>query len=53
MILCPKGNSMFLNTFPRLFWRQSPFNVLSATRNENGYISAQDLNLLQGHDIVS
>ena len=35
MILYPKGNLMFLNTFLILFWYQNYFCVLSATRNQN------------------
>ena len=31
MILYPKVVSMFLNTFPRLFWYQYVVNVLSST----------------------
>ena len=33
MILYPKGNSMFLNTFPTIFWCQNHFYDLSASRN--------------------
>ena len=35
MILYPKANSIFLNTFPTIFWCQNHFYNLSASRNQN------------------